>query len=58
MSNNNSGSSNQLLVRGAEQALDQMKYEIAQNLAYNLVQMQQLAQTDLLVVKLRNVLYH
>ncbi|MEC3465248.1 spore protein, partial [Bacillus thuringiensis] len=25
MSNNNSGSSNQLLVRGAEQALDQMK---------------------------------
>ncbi|MED2041255.1 spore protein, partial [Bacillus wiedmannii] len=26
MSNNNSGSSNQLLVRGAEQALDQMKY--------------------------------
>ena len=58
MSNNNSGSSNQLLVRGAEQALDQMKYEIAQEFGVQLRQMQQLAQTDLLVVKLRNVLYH
>ncbi|HDR8441506.1 small acid-soluble spore protein, SasP family, partial [Bacillus cereus] len=27
MANNNSGSRNELLVRGAEQALDQMKYE-------------------------------
>ncbi|MED4170700.1 spore protein, partial [Priestia megaterium] len=27
MSNNNSGSRNQLLVRGAEQAIDQLKYE-------------------------------
>ncbi len=58
MSNNNSGSSNQLLVRGAEQALDQMKYEIAQEFGVQLVQMQQLVQTDLLVVKLQNVLYH
>ena len=58
MSNNNSGSSNQLLVRGAEQALDQMKYEIAQEFGVQLGQMQQLVQTDLLVVKLRNVLYH
>ena len=58
MSNNNSGSSNQLLVRGAEQALDQMKYEIAQEFGVQLMQMQQLVQTDLLVVKLQNVLYH
>ena len=58
MSNNNSGSSNQLLVRGAEQALDQMKYEIAQEFGVQLGQMQQLVQTDLLVVKLQNVLYH
>lgn len=36
MSNNNSGSSNQLLVRGAEQALDQMKYEIAQEFGVKL----------------------
>ncbi len=36
MSNNNSGSSNQLLVRGAEQALDQMKYEIAQEFGVQL----------------------
>ncbi len=28
-SNNNSGNSNQLLVPGVQQALDQMKYEIA-----------------------------
>ncbi|PEY72900.1 spore protein, partial [Bacillus cereus] len=27
MANNNSGNRNELLVRGAEQALDQMKYE-------------------------------
>ncbi|RAS94298.1 spore protein [Bacillus cereus] len=36
MSNNNSGSSNQLLVRCAEQALDQMKYEIAQEFGVQL----------------------
>jgi len=34
MANNNS--SNQLLVSGAEQALDQMKYEIAQEFGVNL----------------------
>ena len=34
MANNNS--SNQLLVPGVEQALEQMKYEIAKNLVYNL----------------------
>ena len=58
MSNNNSGSSNQLLVRGAEQALDQMKYEIAQEFGVQLSADARLVQTDLLVVKLRNVLYH
>ncbi|PKJ55755.1 hypothetical protein CWE34_13010 [Bacillus sp. SN10] len=31
MANNNSGSCNELLVRDAESALDQMKYNIAQN---------------------------
>ncbi|KOS27299.1 spore protein [Bacillus anthracis] len=36
MANNNSGSRNQLLVRGAEQALDQMKYEIAQEFGVQL----------------------
>ncbi|MEI4804066.1 alpha/beta-type small acid-soluble spore protein [Bacillus sp. NPDC077411] len=36
MLNNNSGSSNQLLVRGAEQTLDQMKYEIAQEFGVQL----------------------
>ncbi|AJH76328.1 small, acid-soluble spore protein 1 [Bacillus cereus ATCC 4342] len=36
MSNNNSGNNNQLLVRGAEQALDQMKYEIAQEFGVQL----------------------
>ncbi|MGF9993237.1 small, acid-soluble spore protein, alpha/beta type, partial [Bacillus mycoides] len=30
MANTNSGSRNELLVRGAENAIDQMKYEIAQ----------------------------
>ncbi|MED3729506.1 alpha/beta-type small acid-soluble spore protein [Priestia filamentosa] len=29
MANNNNNSSNQLVVAGAEQAIDQMKYEIA-----------------------------
>jgi hypothetical protein len=29
MSNNNSGSRNQLVAPGAQQAIDQMKYEIA-----------------------------
>ncbi|MEC2913019.1 small acid-soluble spore protein, SasP family, partial [Bacillus cereus] len=36
MANNNSGSRNELLVRGAEQALDQMKYEIAQEFGVQL----------------------
>ena len=52
---NNSGSRNEVLVRGAEQALDQMKYEIAQEFGVQLRQIQQLVQTDLLVVKLQNV---
>ncbi len=33
---NNSGSRNEVLVRGAEQALDQMKYEIAQEFGVQL----------------------
>ncbi|MCG7344408.1 alpha/beta-type small acid-soluble spore protein [Sporosarcina sp. ACRSL] len=36
MANNNSGNSNQLLVPGAQQALDQMKYEIAQEFGVQL----------------------
>ncbi|WP_102691053.1 alpha/beta-type small acid-soluble spore protein [Rummeliibacillus pycnus] len=36
MANNNSGSSNQLEVRGARQAIDQMKYEIAQEFGVQL----------------------
>ncbi|WP_219375673.1 alpha/beta-type small acid-soluble spore protein [Bacillus mycoides] len=36
MSNNNSGSRNQLLVHGADQAHDQMKYEIAQEFGVQL----------------------
>ncbi|MEK5443949.1 MULTISPECIES: alpha/beta-type small acid-soluble spore protein [Bacillaceae] len=36
MANNNSNNSNQLLVPGAEQAIDQMKYEIAQEFGVNL----------------------
>ncbi|MGX9135573.1 small, acid-soluble spore protein, alpha/beta type [Rummeliibacillus sp. JY-2-4R] len=36
MSNNNSGNSNELLVRGASQAIDQMKYEIAQEFGVQL----------------------
>lgn len=35
MANNNSGS-NELLVRGAQQAIDQMKYEIAQEFGVQL----------------------
>ncbi|MBL0388064.1 alpha/beta-type small acid-soluble spore protein [Tumebacillus sp. ITR2] len=35
MANNNSGS-NQILVNGASQALDQMKYEIASEFGVNL----------------------
>ncbi|PFC87685.1 hypothetical protein CN272_13790 [Bacillus anthracis] len=31
MANNNSGSRNELLVRDAESAIDQMKYKIAQD---------------------------
>ncbi|MGF9988757.1 small, acid-soluble spore protein, alpha/beta type, partial [Bacillus mycoides] len=30
MANTNSGSRNEILVQGAENAIDQMKYEIAQ----------------------------
>ncbi|HWI49988.1 MAG TPA: alpha/beta-type small acid-soluble spore protein [Rummeliibacillus sp.] len=33
---NNTGSSNQLEVRGAKQAVDQMKYEIAQEFGVSL----------------------
>ncbi|KAA0549091.1 alpha/beta-type small acid-soluble spore protein [Bacillus sp. BGMRC 2118] len=36
MANNNSNNSNQLLVAGAQQALDQMKYEIANEFGVNL----------------------
>lgn len=36
MGKNNSGSRNEVLVRGAEQALDQMKYEIAQEFGVQL----------------------
>ncbi|MGG0656333.1 small, acid-soluble spore protein, alpha/beta type [Rummeliibacillus pycnus] len=36
MANNNTGSSNQLEVRGAKQAIDQMKYEIAQEFGVQL----------------------
>ncbi|MCM3743631.1 alpha/beta-type small acid-soluble spore protein [Sporosarcina luteola] len=36
MANNNSGNSNQLLVPGVQQALDQMKNEIAAEFGVNL----------------------
>jgi small acid-soluble spore protein A (major alpha-type SASP) len=36
MASNNSGNSNQLLVQGAQQALDQMKFEIANEFGVNL----------------------
>ncbi|ARJ22729.1 alpha/beta-type small acid-soluble spore protein [Bacillus sp. ISL-8] len=36
MANNNSGSRNELVVRGAENAIDQMKYEIAQEFGVQL----------------------
>ncbi|MGE7885263.1 small, acid-soluble spore protein, alpha/beta type [Bacillus sp. NPDC094077] len=36
MANNNSGSRNELLVHGAERAIDQMKYEIAQEFGVQL----------------------
>lgn len=36
MAQGRSGSRNQLLVAGAQQALDQMKYEIAQEFGVNL----------------------
>ncbi|MGH0948702.1 alpha/beta-type small acid-soluble spore protein [Bacillus mycoides] len=36
MANNNSGSRNELVVRGAENAIDQMKYEIAQEFGIQL----------------------
>ncbi|MFS0673089.1 small, acid-soluble spore protein, alpha/beta type [Ornithinibacillus sp. 179-J 7C1 HS] len=36
MANNNSNNSNQLVVPGAQQALDQMKYEIAQEFGVQL----------------------
>jgi hypothetical protein len=36
MTSNNNGNSNQLLVPGVRQALDQMKYEIASEFGVNL----------------------
>lgn len=36
MSNNNSGNRNELLVPGVRQAIDQMKYEIAQEFGVQL----------------------
>lgn len=36
MANNNSNNSNQILVEGAAQAIDQMKYETAQEFGVNL----------------------
>ncbi|WP_158737595.1 alpha/beta-type small acid-soluble spore protein [Alteribacillus sp. YIM 98480] len=36
MANNNSGNSNQLVVPGVSQALDQMKFEIAQEFGVQL----------------------
>ncbi|MDD9792814.1 alpha/beta-type small acid-soluble spore protein [Priestia megaterium] len=36
MANNKSSSNNELLVYGAEQAIDQMKYEIASEFGVNL----------------------
>ncbi|ARK30499.1 alpha/beta-type small acid-soluble spore protein [Halalkalibacter krulwichiae] len=36
MANNNNNNSNQLLVPGVQQALDQMKYEIAQEFGVQL----------------------
>ncbi|WP_432352241.1 small, acid-soluble spore protein, alpha/beta type [Sporosarcina sp. A2] len=36
MTNSNNGNSNQLLVPGVQQALDQMKYEIAQEFGVQL----------------------
>lgn len=36
MPNTNNGSSNELLVQGAENAIDQMKYEIAQEFGVQL----------------------
>ncbi|PGB75982.1 spore protein [Bacillus pseudomycoides] len=36
MANNKSGNRNELLVQGAESALDQMKYEIAQEFGVQL----------------------
>ena len=36
MTNNNNGSSNKLAVPGVQQALDQMKYEIAQEFGVQL----------------------
>lgn len=48
-------STNKLAVSGAQAALDQMKYEIAQEFGVQLELMQHLALTDLLVAKLLNV---
>ena len=36
MANKNSGNRNELLIQGADQALDQMKYEIAQEFGVQL----------------------
>lgn len=52
----NSGNSNQLLVPGAAQAIDQMKYEIASEFGVNLDRKQLLAPTVLSVEKSQNVL--
>ena len=53
MPNNNN--SNQLLVPGVQQALDQMKYEIATEFGVNLVLKQLLVLTVQLVEKLQSV---
>ena len=51
----NQNSSNQLVVPGATAAIDQMKYEIAQEFGVQLEQILQLVLTVLLVAKSQNV---
>ena len=53
---NNNANSNQLLVPGAAQALEQMKYEIASEFGVNLGPEQLPGQTGLSAAKLPNVL--